>query len=247
MKYIFGNWKMHLTPQSAKALAGNLINLPDNTTVTTAVFPPFTLLHPIQGVIQHSSLKLGAQDCSPHAKGAFTGDISASMLSDAGCKYVLTGHSERRSVHKEDSQQVQAKAMAVIEQGLIPVICVGEDLTQRESGNYIEIITDQVKKSLPYLTHSNNYIIAYEPVWAIGTGKIPTLNEIEEVHKTIASLLYHDTSLAHNASVKTAILYGGSVKASNAKEILSTQYVDGVLVGGASLDAEEFKAIIKCA
>lgn len=241
--YIFGNWKMNGTPASARSLAGALASvfLPAGTHV--AVFPPFTLLHDAGEALKGSRIAHGAQDCSASAKdGAFTGEVSATMLKDAGCRYVITGHSERRQQHGESSDLVKRKASNALEAGLIPVICVGETEGERKAGRHLEAVSAQVRASLPQLTHSAAFTIAYEPVWAIGSGATPTLAQIEEMHKTIASLLTYDTSGA-----RTAILYGGSVKASNAAEILSAASVNGVLVGGASLKTEEFAAIIAAA
>jgi len=164
------------------------------------------------------------------------------MLRDAGCRYVILGHSERRSLHGEDDALVKRKAAVAMDEGLIPVICVGESLSDRESGRHLEVIASQIRGSLPFFGHSDGYLIAYEPVWAIGSGKIPSGAEISEAHKTIASLLSYGTSKAH-----TAIAYGGSVNAANARAILSTEGVDGVLVGGASLKAESFGAILAAA
>lgn len=247
MKYIFGNWKMYLSHKEAVQLAVSIAKAAEGNKVKVALFPAFTTLHAVHLSVQDHAITLGAQDCSPHKSGAFTGDISADMLKESGCQYVLAGHSERRAIHGESSALVRAKAMAALEAGLTPVICVGENLSERESGHYLAVITSQVKESLPELMHSDRYIIAYEPVWAIGTGKVPTLAEISEVHKMIASLLDRDTSVPENASARTPVLYGGSVKVSNAEEIMETDYVDGVLVGGASLNAEEFSKIIQCA
>lgn len=190
-------------------------------------------------LIAETSLALGAQDCSPEKQGAFTGDISALMLRDAGCRYVILGHSERRQLHGETSLLIQRKAIAALDAGLIPVICVGEQLRDRESGAYKDIILSQVRESMPENTPPTAVILAYEPVWAIGTGLTASPAQIEEVHKTIASSLTYGTSGA-----RAPILYGGSVKAAGAKEILNTPGVDGVLVGGASLKPEEFSAII---
>lgn len=234
-KYILGNWKMNLSTAEGSELAAKIAayKAPQNTQVV--IFPPFTLLPAVSA----HTIKVGAQDVSPEQNGAFTGDISAAQLKDAGCSYVLVGHSERRSLHGETDSLIKRKAIAVQNAGLIPVICVGESEQQRESGTYLDTIQSQVKQSIPV---GGSYIIAYEPVWAIGSGKTPTLVQIAEVHKTIASALSYATSGAH-----IAIVYGGSVKAANAREILSTEGVDGVLVGGASLKAEEFCAIIAAA
>lgn len=245
MKYVLGNWKMNGSANEATALARAAAAVPPQKTVKIALFPPFTTLHLARQVLHGSQVSLGAQDCNPEKSGAFTGDISADMLKEAGCGYVIVGHSERRTLHGETDELVKRKAVAAIAAGLIPVICVGENLAERESGNYLKIIDNQVKNSLPSLTHSEKFLIAYEPVWAIGSGKTPTPSQIAEVHKTIASLLNHDTSVADNSSVRTAIMYGGSVKAANAREIMGCDCVDGVLVGGASLKADEFTKIIE--
>ncbi|HEU5046385.1 MAG TPA: triose-phosphate isomerase [Rickettsiales bacterium] len=246
MKYILGNWKMNATHAEAAVLARTLAALPVPGNVKTALFPPFTSLHIVAEAASGSALGLGAQDCSIEEKGAFTGEISASMLKDSGCNYVIVGHSERRTLHGETSATVKRKAEAAIRAGLVPVICVGEHSAERESGNYLQVISRQVEESLPALA-CDMLVIAYEPVWAIGTGKIPSVSDITEVHKTIASLLYRATSVAVNAPAKTAIVYGGSVKAANAREILAAEAVDGVLVGGASLNADEFGKIIESA
>lgn len=239
-KYILGNWKMHGTANSASALAATVSKLSAPAGVRVAIFPPFTALSAAKTALSGSVVGLGAQDCSVQAKdGAYTGDISALMLKDAGCSYVLVGHSERRLYHAETDDLVKRKAAAALDAGLIAVICVGETEEIRKSGRHLEAVSAQIRASLPTLTHSEGMIIAYEPVWAIGSGSTPTLAQIVEMHKTIASLLTYDTSAA-----RTAIVYGGSVKAANAGEILASHTVDGVLVGGASLKAEEFGAII---
>lgn len=241
-RFIFGNWKMYGTQASAASLTGALTKLTPPEHVKVAIFPPFTLLAEA-GKAKGSRLAIGGQDCSERrAEGAYTGEISAAMLKEAGCAYVLVGHSERRQIHQESNALVKRKAEAAIEAGLVPVICVGESAEQRQSGKHLEIVANQVQQSLPSLAHSDKFLIAYEPVWAIGTGAVATLADIEEMHKTIASLLTYGTSGA-----RTAILYGGSVKAANAREILSAAGVDGVLVGGASLKADEFSAIIASA
>lgn len=225
---------------SALTRAFSALTLPESTEV--AVFPPFTDLSLVSNGLKGSNIKLGAQDCSTEPEhGAFTGEISAEMLKEYGCSYVIVGHSERRARHTETDEIVKRKALSALKSGLKPVICVGENLQQRESGHYLDVISTQIKNSLPSLAHSSDYLIAYEPVWAIGTGKIATIQEIVEVHKTIASLLYRDTSVAG----KTAVLYGGSVKSTGAREIMGAQGVDGVLVGGASLNADEFGKIIE--
>lgn len=235
MKYIFGNWKMNGFTEAA-ALSRSLASKPIPPSATVAIFPPFVSLQTAAKELSGSKIKLGAQDVSAEKSGAFTGDISAEMLKNLGCDYVIVGHSERRALHGESDALVKSKATAAIAAGLKPVICVGESIKERDSGKYLEVITRQIKDSVPSV-NSDSYIIAYEPIWAIGSGKTPSCAQITEVHKTIASLLYRDT--------RAAILYGGSVKASNASEILKSDGVDGVLVGGASLSADEFGKIIE--
>lgn len=209
------------------------------STATVAIFPPYTYLGYAKTNLRH--IAIGGQDCSTEKSGAYTGDVSADMLKDAGCDYVLAGHSERRMYHHETNATVKQKAERAIAAGLVPVICIGEDQKQREAGIYLDVITEQLERSIPE-NKTAHYMIAYEPVWAIGSGKIPSIEAIEEVHKTIASVINPATSIA---SQKRPILYGGSVKADNAGEILASPHIDGVLVGGASLDAEAFESIIK--
>ena len=212
----------------ASLLAEDLAQRPIAKNFEVAIFPPLTAIEIVSLVVGSSKIKVGGQDCSAHKSGAYTGEISAEMLYDAGCKYVLVGHSERRQYHNETDELVKQKADQAIENAIIPIICVGENLAQREAGNYLQVITDQAQKSVP---KDGDFFIAYEPVWAIGTGKTPTLAEINEVHQAIKKL------------VAKPVLYGGSVKASNAKEIMASDVVDGVLVGGASLNADEFAAM----
>ena len=239
-RYIFGNWKMNGTPAMARELTRFLVADMPSIMVQVALFPPFPFISQAAQTAQGSALAIGGQDCSKHtAPGAFTGEVSATMLKDIGCRYVLVGHSERRTHHAETDATVKVKAEAALAAGLIPVICVGESETERMAGTHLATVESQMRASLPSLNSNESINIAYEPVWAIGSGAVPTAQQIEEMHKTIASLLTYDTSGA-----QTAILYGGSVKGSNAKEILSIPGVDGVLVGGASLKIDEFSAII---
>lgn len=246
MKYILGNWKMNGTRASAKALADAVAAFEGGSGAVVALFPPATLMPLVQASLGPSRVGLGAQDVSAEANGAFTGDISAGMLKEAGCRYVIVGHSERRAGHAETDEIVKKKAEAVLAAGMKPVICVGENLTQREAGEHLAVVKAQLEKSLPDAKGAQ-FLVAYEPVWAIGSGLTPTLQQIEEVHKTIASVLSYATSGAGKAAPAPAILYGGSVKGSNAGEIMAVPGVDGVLVGGASLKAEEFCAIIAAA
>lgn len=234
---------MHLGTDKAQSLAAAMCALTPPHEVKVAIFPAFVTIPAVAEVTGNSLIGLGAQDCSANAAdGAYTGEVSAAMLKDAGCDYVILGHSERRQYHGETNALIRRKAEAALAAGLTAVICVGESQAEREAGKHLTVISQQVNECLPSLAHNNSVIIAYEPVWAIGSGATPTLAEITEVHKTIASLLTYDTPAA-----RTAIVYGGSVKAANAKDILSANAVDGALVGGASLKPEEFSAIISAA
>jgi triosephosphate isomerase len=244
-KLVVGNWKMNgltadgrdRTAQVAARLAG------EPSAATVVLCPPFTLLHGTGAAIKGTSLHLGGQDCHAQPSGAFTGSISAPMLKDAGCSYVILGHSERRQLLGETSDSVRAKAKAAHEAGLIAIICVGETDAERTAGQAMEIVRRQIQESLPETATAQNTAIAYEPVWAIGTGKTAQTSDILVMHKTIRAGL---GKIMQDAAV-THILYGGSVKADNAGEILHTQEVDGVLVGGASLKADEFLSIIAAA
>lgn len=234
---------MHLTQEKATSLAASTCAIIPPKGVKVAVFPTYITIPAVAKVTGSSLVGLGAQDCSAQsAEGAYTGEVSAAMLKDAGCGYVIIGHSERRQYHGETNKLVRRKAEAAIAAGLTAVICVGELQAERAAGVHLTVVSEQVKECLPSLVHNNNIIVAYEPVWAIGSGATPTLAEITEVHKTIASLLTYATPAA-----RTAIVYGGSVKAANAKDILSADAVDGALVGGASLKPDEFSAIINAA
>lgn len=197
--------------------------------------PPASLLSDVAARIQGSFLALGAQDCSAKSEGAYTGEVSAQMLAEIGCRYVIVGHSERREYHAETDALVAAKAAAAIASGLVPVICVGETLAQREAGKAMDVVASQLKGSTVGLA-ANQFLLAYEPVWAIGSGKIAQASDIEAMHQHIASLC---------AGAK--ILYGGSVKAASAAEIMAVAGVSGVLVGGASLKSSEFCGIIAAA
>ena len=207
------------------------------------VCPPATLLATVGDTLAGSAIRLGGQDCHAKASGAYTGDIAAAMLKDHGCGYVIVGHSERRADHHETDHAVHAKAVAAIEAGLIAIVCVGETEAQREAGKTAEVVTSQVLGSVPARADHETLVIAYEPVWAIGTGKTPNASEVQEVHALIRETLAGQIGEAEAA--QTRILYGGSVKPSNAKELLGLPDVDGALVGGASLVADDFWAIAK--
>jgi triosephosphate isomerase len=203
--------------------------------------PPATLIAALADVAQGTALAVGGQDCHPKASGAHTGDISAAMLAEAGASHVILGHSERRADHGETDTLVKAKAEATLAAGLIPIICVGETEAERDAGRTLSVVGRQLDGSLPDAFSSANLVVAYEPVWAIGTGRTPSLDEIAEVHHYIRARLL--ARIGGDAS-QLRLLYGGSVKPSNAVEIFAVQNVDGALVGGASLKAADFGAIV---
>jgi triosephosphate isomerase len=205
-----------------------------------AVCPPATLLAQAAWALKGGKVSLGAQDCHAKDSGAFTGDIAAPMIKDAGAQYVIVGHSERRQYHGETDAAVKAKAEAALKSGLTAIVCVGETRAEREAGKAIEVVSTQVRGSLPPGGAPETVVVAYEPVWAIGTGLTPTPGDVAEVHAAIRKLL---GEVYGAAGAKLRILYGGSVKPSNAKELLGLANVDGALVGGASLKAVDFMAI----
>ena len=203
------------------------------------VCPPAHLLLPVGEAIAGSGIALGAQDCHTVEKGAHTGDLSAAMLADAGCRYVITGHSERRGDHGETDALVRAKVTAAIRAGLVPIVCVGESESERLAGQAPAVISRQLAGSLPM--GEGEFVVAYEPVWAIGTGRSATPQDVAEVHAQIRALLRESRGAEAGSEIR--ILYGGSVKAANAAALLGLENVDGALVGGASLDAKEFWSI----
>jgi triosephosphate isomerase len=234
-KLIAGNWKMNglradglalVRAIAARAGAGSSAR-------DLLVCPPATLIAPVAEAIAGSGVALGGQDCHAAEKGAFTGEISAEMLKDAGCSYVVVGHSERRQGCGETDAVVRAKVAAAWRAGLIAILCIGETRDEREAGREIAVVTGQLAGSLPDGAASDRLVIAYEPIWAIGTGLTPTLADIAAIHRTIRAATPADTRM----------LYGGSVNPRNAAEILALDDVDGALVGGASLKAEDFWAI----
>jgi triosephosphate isomerase (TIM) len=241
---VAGNWKMNgLSPALAELKA--LTTLVARNPVRSAdlmVCPPATLLCRARDVLAGSGITLGAQDCHPLPFGAHTGDISAEMLADCGAAAVIVGHSERRSDHGETDALVGAKARAAHRAGLSAIICVGETEKERSGGRTLDVVGRQVKGSVPEQSQATNTVIAYEPVWAIGTGLTPTPADIAEVHGFIRQEL--GRFLSEGTAGRLRILYGGSVKPSNAKELLSVENVDGALVGGASLKADDLYAIV---
>lgn len=231
-KIIAGNWKMNGNVQQAVQFGDALLEAGLETEHEIIICPPLTLLPILADIFADSDFFIGAQDCSERDKGAYTGDVSADMLVESGADFVIIGHSERRQLHGENDALVRAKAEAAIKAGLVPIICVGETKEQRDGGHAENIVQSQLTGSLPA---DGDYLIAYEPVWAIGTGVVASNADIEAMHSFIRQ------------RTDKPLLYGGSVKPDNAREIMRIDNVDGVLVGGASLKAEDFLAIIAAA
>jgi triosephosphate isomerase len=239
-KLAAGNWKMNGAAASLAEIEALAKAHPDPT-CDVLICPPATLLSRLSDRASGTAIQSGGQDCHAAVSGAHTGDISAQMIADAGGSHVIVGHSERRADHGETDADIVAKAQAVWGADLVAVICVGETLAEREAGQTINIVAAQLAGSIPDGATGDTTVIAYEPVWAIGTGKVPTLEEIAEVHADIRARL---TARFGPAGADMSILYGGSVKPSNADEIFGVPDVDGALVGGASLKAEDFGGII---
>lgn len=226
-KIIIANWKMNGTLAEARERAKSIVDAAPEG-VEIVICPPFVHLATVLEVVAGSSVKLGAQNCHFAEGGAYTGSVSAKMLAEAGCKYVILGHSERRRSYAESDSIVRDKGRCALAVGLTPIVCVGETLTEREAGEAVSVVERQLAGSLP----EGKAIIAYEPIWAIGTGKTATVEDVSAMHAAIKK--------RHN---RTPVVYGGSVKANNAKELIAIPEVDGFLVGGASLVAAEFLQI----
>jgi triosephosphate isomerase len=239
--YIVGNWKMHGTRAMLSEARSIDRAAQRHMKVEVAIAPPYTLIHPIHR--EAEQIVVGAQDCHEDEGGAHTGDISAAMIADAGGKFVILGHSERRQAHKETNALVQAKAESALSVGLRVIMCCGESEETREEGNAVSFVTRQLKASLPTDIEkpSESLAVAYEPIWAIGTGKTAQTSDIEEVHSEIRKALIKLYGEEEGAGVR--ILYGGSVKPENASEIFAVPNVGGALVGGASLTADSFMSI----
>lgn len=245
-----GNWKMNLNHLEAIAVVQKLvysINDKDYDAVDVAVLPPFTDIRSIQTLVDGDRLRLlyGAQDVSPSANGAFTGDISAPMLAKLGCTFVVVGHSERRSVHKEEDGVINKKIKATLAHEMTPIFCVGEELSVRESSTHVSHVIRQMRAGLANLSKPElkKIVIAYEPIWAIGTGKTATPQDAQEVCSAIRNEMEEIGS--REIAQNTRILYGGSVKSANIAEIMKEADVDGALIGGASIDPEELAKIVK--
>lgn len=245
-----GNWKMNLNHLEAISLVQKLafsFNNEDYDAVDIAVIPPFTDIRSVQTLIDGDNLKIkyGSQDISAHDSGAFTGEISGVMLSKLGCDFAVIGHSERRQYHAESDELVNSKTKAAIKHGITPIVCVGEALEIRKAGTHVDYTLTQTQGSLAGLSAEQvaNLVIAYEPVWAIGTGEVATPEDAQEVCGAIRAWVKE--THGDMAAEKVRILYGGSVKASNVASIMAKPDVDGALIGGASLDADEFVAIAR--
>jgi triosephosphate isomerase len=243
--FIAGNWKMNLDRASAVALAEGVAREANSVDeVDLAVCPPSPYLEAVATAVASSKVALGAQNMYHEPGGAFTGEISAAMLCDLGCKYVILGHSERRHILGETDEDVNQKVLAALEAGLVPIVCVGELLVEREAGQTLEVIRRQFDRSLAGLSAEQiaRLVIAYEPVWAIGTGKVATPDQAEQVHLELRKILEDRYNREVAESVR--IQYGGSVKPENAADLLAQPNIDGALVGGASLKVDQFMGIV---
>jgi triosephosphate isomerase len=241
---IAGNWKLHKTIQEAQTLARELCEkLADVHTSDILLAPSFTSIPAVAQICASSHIKVGGQNCHPEIQGAFTGEVSAMQLKDAGCEFVILGHSERRQLFNEDDAFINSKVHAVLEQGMYAILCVGETLEQREGDQLFEVINTQIQLGLHNISakQMDQVIIAYEPVWAIGTGKTASSDDAAEVHAYIRGLLQgvYSAEVARN----TRIIYGGSVKPDNISALMAQADIDGALVGGASLKSSDFAAI----
>lgn len=245
-KLIAGNWKMNKMTTDAIELANGLKReLYEIEDVEIVLCPPFTALDEISELIYDSNLKLGAQNIHWEDTGAYTGEVSAPMIKDLGCSFVILGHSERRQYFHETNETVNKKVAAALKHGLTPIVCVGETLKEREAGKTFDVVRDHIHNSLAALSEDDirKVVIAYEPVWAIGTGKTASPAQAQEVHAYIRQLL--QKRYTQELAEEILILYGGSVKPANTRELLTQKDIDGALVGGASLEIKSFSEIVK--
>jgi triosephosphate isomerase (TIM) len=242
-KLVVGNWKMHGSrPANAELLAALLAGRPYRADVAVCV--PFVFLNETAATLAGSDLRWGAQDVSSHEQGAYTGEVSAGMLAECGCRYAIVGHSERRAYHAESDQLVAEKAQAALARGVTPVVCVGETLAEREAGHTEAVVKRQLSAVIHQLAHcAAEMVVAYEPVWAIGTGRTASPEQAQAVHAVLRAQLHAATGRADTMK----ILYGGSVKADNAATLFAQPDIDGGLIGGASLKAADFIAICRAA
>jgi triosephosphate isomerase len=243
---IAGNWKMYKTCEEAVAATRTLKSLTQNTgTVDIVIAPPFTALRPVGELLSGSAIGLGAQNMHWQPEGAYTGEVSGPMLLSAGCRYVIIGHSERRHYFKETDRMVNLKIKAAVDIGLIPIFCIGESEQERDAGDTFSVLDKQVKNGLKgfALDELQTLIVAYEPIWAIGTGKTATQQEAQQVHAHLRSWFQEKYGADFAQGVR--ILYGGSVKPTNIKELMAMPDIDGALVGGASLDPTSFCQLVQ--
>jgi triosephosphate isomerase (TIM) len=244
---VAGNWKMNGNSARNEALvAGILDGLARDAAAEVLICPPYPYLAAVAGLLAGTAVRLGAQNVSEHAAGAYTGEVAADMLLDVGCRYVIVGHSERRSLFGETSEQVAAKASAALVAGLVPIVCVGETLAERDGGRTEAVVTAQLDAVLAAcgVTALSKAVIAYEPVWAIGTGRVATPQQAQDTHAHIRSRI---ASEDERVAAELRILYGGSMKGENAPGLLAMPDIDGGLIGGASLKAADFLAIVEAA
>ena len=244
--FIAGNWKLNQTIAESRELAGQLVaNLSEIVDRDIVIAPVFTSLSTVAEVIKNSPVQLAAQNCYPQTNGAFTGEVSPLLLQDAGCNYVILGHSERRQLMGETDNFVNQKLFKVLEADLKPILCIGETLQEREAGQMLDVLSRQIKGGLSNLTpeQMTGIVIAYEPIWAIGTGKTATDDQAQEAHSFIRELIQE--LFSQKVAAATRILYGGSVKPNNVDGLMAREDIDGALVGGASLKAEDFIRIVR--
>lgn len=250
-RFVAGNWKMHRTPAEGAALAREFVALraadPAATSCEVAVCPPFTALHAVGEALRGSGVHLGAQNMHAEAQGAYTGEVAGAMLASLGCRFVILGHSERRHGMGETDEMVAKKLRAALRDGLTPIVCVGELLAEREGGRTTEVLVRQVTAAYAGLdaATARTTVIAYEPVWAIGTGKVATTEQARDAHRVVRATL--DKVVGAGTGNEIAILYGGSVNAGNAATLFAEADIDGALVGGASLEAASFWKIAAAA
>lgn len=245
-KLVVGNWKMNGSLASNAALLSGIAAGLDGENATCAVCVPAPYLQQCQQLLAGGKIRWGAQDVSPHANGAYTGEVSAAMLTDFGCHYAIVGHSERRAYHGESSELVARKAVAALAAGITPIVCVGETLAQREAGQTMQVVGGMLAAALEALDEDSvkKIVVAYEPVWAIGTGKNATPEVAQEVHAQLRMQLKERSAAAAEV---VPILYGGSVKPENAQDLMAQPDIDGGLIGGAALKAGDFLGIIRAA
>ena len=240
---IAGNWKMNYTPTESIEVIKQLNSLSNETQhIELIIIPPFTSVYAIKDLLNQTKIKLGAQNVYHELTGAYTGEISIEMLKDCNCNYILVGHSERRQLFNETDEMINKKIKTIVSHQCTPIICVGETLEERNNNQTLTVIENQLSKALNHIESTENIIIAYEPVWAIGTGKVATPDQAQDTHKFIRHCL---NERSENLAETTSILYGGSVKPSNIEGLITQPDIDGALVGGASLDASSFISIAK--